>query len=182
MSVSCSGVTVSVNGIRASGPGRIILNVTHERRHRCDHRRDHEDRLVGGLGDDVVPGALTATGAITLLVCALVRVRTLVGPHHGSSPPRSRERCCWAPSPSSSAIAVIRSCHPSAGQPCPHQCHADRRGGCGPAHSDPRDRPHHPTAPQPPQASPLTSSTRNPRGGPTARWWTARRIIAAVRH
>ena len=53
MSVSCSGVVMSVNGHLHLGAERDHRE-GHERRDHRDHRRDDEDQLVGRLGDDVL--------------------------------------------------------------------------------------------------------------------------------
>ena len=53
MSVSCSGVTVSVNGIVTSGPNGITAKAM-KAGITAMHRREDEDDLVGGLGDDVL--------------------------------------------------------------------------------------------------------------------------------
>ena len=53
MSVSCSGVVRSVNGSPTSGPNGITAKVT-KAGIVGDHRREQEDHLVGGLGDDVL--------------------------------------------------------------------------------------------------------------------------------
>ena len=60
-----------------------------------------------------LPGALTATGGVTLLVFALVQ-----GPEIGWGSPWILAAVvaglgCWGSSPSSSDAAVIRSCHPA---------------------------------------------------------------------
>ena len=53
MSVSCSGVTVSVNGIVTSGPNGMTEKATNAGTTEM-HRRDDEDHLVGRLGGDVL--------------------------------------------------------------------------------------------------------------------------------
>ena len=53
MSVSCSGVSVSPNGICTIGPNGITAKVTNAGI-ADDHRREDEDHLVGGLRDDVL--------------------------------------------------------------------------------------------------------------------------------
>ena len=59
-----------------------------------------------------LPGALSATLGVTLLVFALVQGPDVAGARRRSSPRRWPVRCCWSSSRSSSGAAPTRSCAP----------------------------------------------------------------------